>query len=115
MKRNTTPVTEKPSSDEPLVKPYDHKPRIVPDGMEVFECCLINGKVRKAEWHEVKLKQTKVKRAYIGLLRWLRNAPKPKPIQQLVENEDCIYLPAQNITVAKAKFDRMLRMSKGAK
>lgn len=117
---NTTPEQE--TKDEaPLIPAYRHKPYIVPDGKAVYELDLITGRVRRAEWQDVAKQPPEPKlwqRIFIrcGLMK---PAPKPTPIMQLVEYDDCIYLPVQMSTdkaaelkLAQRTFDRALRMSR---
>jgi hypothetical protein len=106
-----TPQNEE--QEQPLIKPYNHKPYIIPPGKEVFELCLINGKIRKAEWHDVRPPKVRLKalKKLLAAMRLRKPLPVPKPIRQLVEYEDCIYIPAENMQVAKTLFDRALRMS----
>lgn len=105
---------------EPLVKGYNHKPYLVPPGKTVYECCLINGRVRPAEWQDVQSYPPEPTRWQRLLIRArLRKKPvKLMPIMQLVEYDDCIYIPCPSIPDkreelkrARKEFERLGRMS----
>ena len=99
------------NESETGVKAYKHKPYIVPEGMSVFELCLITGKIRAAEWHDVQPKKRKVAfwKRFLIAVKMRKPLPKPKPVKQLVEYDDCIYVPAQNMKVAKKQLDHIFR------
>lgn len=105
----------------PGIRAYKHKPYLVPVGKAVYELDLITGRIRRAEWQDVS-KQPAAPKLWERVLIYCKlrkPAPKPVPIMQLVEYDDCVYIPIQmnpdaeaELKLAKRAFGRVFRMAR---